>query len=74
MLKVLKMPVNTREKKDLKKKKKEYANGNIYINNCLNLNLLNSPTERHRLTEWIQIQDHVYAAYKRPTNFRARDT
>ena len=52
MLKGLKIPVNTREKKDLKRKQKpKNMPVGIYINNCLNLNLLIAPTERHRLTE-----------------------
>ena len=34
----------------------------------LNMNELNAPTKRHRLAEWIQKQDHVYAVYKRHTS------
>ena len=34
----------------------------------LNVNGLNAPTKRHRPTEWIQKQDHIYAVYKRPTS------
>ena len=34
----------------------------------LNENGLNVPTERHRLTEWIQNKIHVYAVYKKPTS------
>ena len=33
----------------------------------LNVNGLNDPTKRHRLAEWIQNQDPIYAAYKKPT-------
>ena len=33
----------------------------------LNVNGLNVPTKRHRLAEWIQNQDPIYAAYKKPT-------
>ena len=29
---------------------------------------LNVPTKRHRLAEWIQKEDHIYAVYKRPTS------
>ena len=32
-----------------------------------NVNGLNAPTKRHRLAEWIQNQDPIYAAYKKPT-------
>ena len=35
----------------------------------LNVNGLNAPAKRYRLTEWIQKQDpYIYAAYKRPTS------
>ena len=34
----------------------------------LNVNGLNAPTKGHRLAEWIQKQDHIYAVYKRPTS------
>ena len=34
----------------------------------LNVNGLNAPTKRHRLAEWIQKQDCIYAVYKRPTS------
>ena len=34
----------------------------------LNENGLNVPTERHRLTEWIQNKIHVYVVYKKPTS------
>ena len=34
----------------------------------LNVKALNTPTKTHRLAEWIQKQDHIYAAYKRPTS------
>ena len=33
-----------------------------------NANGLNAPTKRHRLAEWIQKEDHIYAVYKRPTS------
>ena len=33
-----------------------------------NVNGLNVPTERHRLTEWIQNKIHVYVVYKKPTS------
>ena len=34
----------------------------------LNVNGLNAPTERQRLTEWIKNKTPIYAVYKRPTS------
>ena len=34
----------------------------------LNVNGLNAPTKRHRLAEWIQKQDHIYAIYNKPNS------
>ena len=34
----------------------------------LNVNGLNAPTKRHRLAEWIQKQEPLYAVYKKPTS------
>ena len=34
----------------------------------LNVNGINAPTKRHRLTEWIQNETHIYAVYKKPTS------
>ena len=34
----------------------------------LNVNGLNAPTKRHRLTEWIKKKIHIYAVCKRPTS------
>ena len=39
----------------------------------LNVNGLNSPTKRYRLTEWIQKQD-PYICCRQETHFRPRDT
>ena len=39
----------------------------------LNVNVLNAPTKRHRLAEWIQTQD-LYICCLQETNFRTRDT
>ena len=39
----------------------------------LNVNGLNAPTKRHRLTEWIQKQD-LYICCLQETHFRPRDT
>ena len=39
----------------------------------LNVNGLNAPTKRHRLTEWIQKQD-PYTCYLQKTHFTPRDT
>ena len=30
----------------------------------LNVNGLNVPTKRHRVSEWIKTQDHLFAVYK----------
>ena len=38
----------------------------------LNVNGLNAPNKRHRLTEWIQKQD-PYICYLQETHFRPRD-
>ena len=35
---------------------------------ALNVNGLNASTKRHRLAEWIQKQDHIYAIYKKPNS------
>ena len=34
----------------------------------LNVNGLNAPTKRHRLAEWTQKQDPIYAVYNKPTS------
>ena len=34
----------------------------------LNVNGLNAPTEKQRLTEWIKNKTPIYAVYKRPTS------
>ena len=39
----------------------------------INVNGLNTPTERHRLAEWIQKQD-PYTCCLQETHFRPRDT
>ena len=39
----------------------------------LNVNRLNAPTKRHRLTEWIRKQD-LYICCLQETHFRPRDT
>ena len=39
----------------------------------LNVNRLNAPTKRHRLTEWIQKQD-PYICCLQETHFRPQDT
>ena len=38
-----------------------------------NVNGLNAPTKRHRLTEWLQKQ-HPYICYLQETHFRPQDT
>ena len=70
---------NTREEKDLqKKKKKPKTMKKMVIGTCiliitLNVNGLNAVTERHRLAEWIQKQD-PYMCCLQETHFRSRDT
>ena len=39
----------------------------------LNVNVLNAPTKRHRLAEWIQKQD-PYLCYLQETHIRTKDT
>ena len=39
----------------------------------LNVNGLNAPTKRHRLSEWIQ-QQNPYICYLQKTNFKPQDT
>ena len=39
----------------------------------LSVNVLNAPTKRHRLAEWIQKQD-LYICCLQDTHFRPRDT
>ena len=39
----------------------------------LNVNVLNAPTKRHRLAEWIQKQD-PYICCLQETHFRPKDT
>ena len=39
----------------------------------LNVNGLNAPTKRHRLTEWIQKED-LYICCLQETHFRPKDT
>ena len=34
----------------------------------LNVNVLNAPTKRHRLAEWIKNKTLIYVVYKRPTS------
>ena len=45
------------------KNNKVNGNGIILINNGLN-----APTKTERMAEWIQKQDSIYTAYKRPTS------
>ena len=45
---------------------------NIWII-ALNVNGLNAPTKKHRLAEWIQIQD-LYVCCLQETHLRPRDT
>ena len=70
MLKELIQSRHTREGKQSTKstENKKMAIGTYISIITLNENGLNVPTERHRLTEWIQNKIHVYAVYKKPTS------
>ena len=52
------------ESKTIKKR----AIGTYILTSTLNVNGLNAPNKRHRLTEWIQKQKHIYVVYNRPTS------
>ena len=71
---------NTREEKDLQKQTQDNWNivigtkiviGTYILITTLNVNGLNAPTKRHRLTEWIQNQD-PYICCLQETPFRPR--
>ena len=47
--------------------------GTYILITTLNVNGLNAPTKRHRLTEWIQKQD-LYICCLQETHFRPRET
>ena len=49
-------------------KNKKMVIGTYISKTTLRVNGLNAPTKRHKLSEWIQKQDHIYAVYKRPTS------
>ena len=71
MLKGLIQSKNTREEKDRQNQPqtiKKMAIGTYISIITLNVNRLNATTKRHRLAEWIQKQDHIYAVYKKPTS------
>ena len=38
---------------------------NPYLSITLNVNELNEPIKRHRVSEWINNKIHLYAVYKR---------
>jgi hypothetical protein len=40
----------------------------------LNINGLNSPIKRHRLTDWLYKQDEHFAAYRKPISGKKTDT
>ena len=63
--------LSKRKKKDLQNQPqtiKKMAIGTYMSIITLNVNGLNAPTKRHRLAQWIQKQDHIYAVYKKPTS------
>jgi hypothetical protein len=41
---------------------------------ALNINKLNSPIKRHRLTDWLHKQDPTFVAYKKPISGKKTDT
>ena len=76
MLKELIQSRNTRELKRSTNQPqtiKEMAIGTYISIITLKVNGLNVPTKRHRLAEWIQIQD-PYACQLQETHFRPQDT
>ena len=69
--------MGTQEKKRTYKNKpktiKKMVIGTYILIIILNVNGLNAPTKRHRLTEWIQKQD-PYICCLQETHLRPRDT
>ena len=69
-----------KKRRKMSNKKKSEAINKMAIRTCtsittLNVNILNSPTKRHRLAEWIQKEDlHIYAVLKRPTSLLGTHT
>ena len=67
----------TQEKKKMHKNKpktiKKMVIGTYISIITLNVNVLNAPTKRHRLAEWIQKQD-PYICCLQETHFRPRET
>ena len=64
------------KKKDLHNQSqtiKKMAIGTYILIITLNVNRLNAPTKRHRLTEWIQKQN-TYICCLLETHFRPKDT
>ena len=70
MLKGLTLSENTKEGKDQEKQTpiKKMAIGTYISIITLNVSGIYAPTKRHRLTEWIQNETHIYAVYKKPTS------
>ena len=76
ILKELLQVGNTREERTYKNKPKTIKKiviGTYISIITLNVNGLNDPTKRHRLTEWIQKQD-PYICCLHETHFRTRET
>ena len=76
MLKGLIQLINTREEKRSTQSTqtiKKMATGTYMSIITLNVNGLNAPTKRHRLTEWLQKQD-PYICCLQETHFRLQDT
>ena len=45
--------------------KQQKLNKYIYINNYFNVNWLNAPTKGHKVSEWINPKDNIFAPYER---------
>ena len=77
-LKIVIKPEEKRRRKGKKTLKKSKTINKMAIRKyiwiiSLNVNGLNDPTKRHRLTEWIQKQD-LYICCLQETHFRSRGT
>ena len=71
MLKGLIQSRNTEEEKDLQNQPqtiKKMTIGTYISIIILNVNGLNDPTNRPRLTEGYKKKTHIYAVYKKPTS------
>jgi hypothetical protein len=53
---------------------KKIGSNNYFSLISLNINGLNSPIKRHRLTDWLHKQDPNFAAYRKPISGEKTDT